>query len=149
MPPSSPSDDTPAWIKGDLPLDVPEPGPEPAPAAAFEPKSGPETASQADPAGLSRQADEWVENEAGWGSEQAATAGETPSTDRPSGAQTGDRLEAVSAARRAELDSADNDADDVPGTPGDVEIDEAEAEADDDLDRHQSPATGNAEGSVV
>ena len=118
MPPSSPSDDTPAWIKGDLPRDLPEPGADPAPAAQGEEK-------------ISRATGRPVEDEADWTAALPATAGETDEMDEPAGAPAVDRLEVDIAARLAELDGVLNDADELPGTPGVAEIDE---DLEDELD---------------
>ncbi len=134
MPPSSPSDDTPAWIKGDLPPDFPEAGAEPAPAAQDVKKIGSQAGGPA-------------EDEAGSAAAVPAAAGEMDETDQPAGAPAGDRLEAEIAARLAELDGVLNDADELPGTPGAAEIDD---DLDDELeaaeDDGRPPMVGELDG---
>src|SRR5256885_1498094 len=98
MPPSSLSDDTPAWIKGDLPHDPPETGP----AATNQPTHAPDTAIPADPAELSGQA--------GTVPGLPAAAGETGGAE-PSDAPALETLEAAIAERLEELDAVLNDAD--------------------------------------
>ena len=122
MPPSSPSDDTPAWIKGDLPRDLPEP----APATSIE-----EAASPAEGAGLGGGAGELVDDPAGLAPELPDAAGATESLDGPAGAPMAEGLAADIADRLAEMDSVLNDADEMPATPGVAEIDE---DLDDELD---------------